>query len=71
MARTMDKQPTGGRAMKNANQRRRRTTGAVQVEYAFLLVFIMVPTAPILLAGGKRMYDNYKTLRSALLSSTP
>jgi len=50
---------------------RKRTRGAVQVEYAFLLLFVMVPSAPILLAGGKAMYDYYKTTRSSILSSTP
>ena len=57
--------------MKNANRRSRRTRGAVQVEYAFLLLFVMVPTAPILILGGKHMYDFYKSTRSALISSTP
>ncbi len=50
---------------------RRAKRGAVMVEYAFLLLWVMVPTAAVLLAGGKVMYDYYKTTRSAILSSTP
>ncbi len=50
---------------------RRRTRGAVQVEYAFLLLFVMVPTAAVLLAGGRIMYSTYTTTRTALLSSSP
>ena len=57
--------------MKNATQRRRRSLGAVQVEYAFLLVFVMVPVAGVLLAGGRQMYQYYLTTRSALLNSSP
>jgi len=57
--------------MKNAKERRRRTRGAVQVEYAFLLMFVMVPTAGVLLAGGRLMYKNYLSERSAILSSMP
>ncbi len=57
--------------MKDATQRRRRTRGAVQVEYAFLLVFVMVPVAGVLLAGGRQMYQMYLTTRSAILSSSP
>lgn len=57
--------------MKNANQRRRRTRGAVQVEYAFLLMFVMVPTAGVLLAGGRLMYKDYLYQKAQLLSSMP
>lgn len=57
--------------MKVANKRRRRTRGAVQVEYAFLLAFVMVPAAGVLLAGGRYMYQTYLTARTALLSSSP
>jgi hypothetical protein len=71
MARRMDKRIAGGRVMKEANQRPRRTRGAVQVEYAFLLLFVMVPAATVLLAGGRSMYEEYLTTRTALLSSMP
>jgi len=56
--------------MKDAKSRR-RTRGAVQVEYAFLLLFVMVPTAATLLVGGRIMYQTYLDTRSALLSSMP
>jgi hypothetical protein len=70
MARSVDKRDIGGRVMKDAKSRR-RSRGAVQVEYAFLLLFVMVPTAPILLAGGRVMYKWYTATRSSILSSTP
>ena len=56
--------------MKDARSRR-RTRGAVQVEYAFLLLFVMVPSAACLLAGGRLMYQTYLTTRTALLSASP
>jgi len=56
--------------MKDAN-RRRRTRGAVQVEYAFLLVFVMVPAAGVLLVGGRAMYQNYLYEKAQILSSQP
>jgi hypothetical protein len=49
----------------------RRRRGAVQVEYAFLLVFVMVPTAAVLLVGGRIMYQYYLNTRSAILNSDP
>lgn len=70
MARSVDKRGIGGRVMKDARSRR-RTRGAVQVEYAFLLLFVMVPSAACLLAGGRLMYQTYLTTRSALLSASP
>lgn len=57
--------------MKDATKRSRRTRGAVQVEYAFLLVFVMVPAAGVLLVGGRQMYQAYLAERAALLSSMP
>ncbi len=69
MARSMDKRLPGGRVMKDAN--RRRTRGAVQVEYAFLLLFVMVPTAGVLLAAGRTTYQFYLDTRAAILSSSP
>ena len=70
MAQTVDKSGIGGRAMKDARSRR-RTRGAVQVEYAFLLLFVMVPSAAVLLVGGRIMYQTYLSARSSLLSSSP
>jgi len=55
----------------NAQRRARRRRGAVQVEYAFLLVFVMVPAAGILLAGGRQMYQGYLQARQALLNPSP
>jgi Flp pilus assembly pilin Flp len=66
----MDRRDIGG-SMKDASKRARRKRGAVQVEYAFLLVFVMVPVAGVLLAGGRQMYTYYLTTRSALLNSSP
>jgi len=66
----MDKRGTGGRVMKDAKSRR-RTRGAVQVEYAFLLLFVMVPAAAVLLVGGRIMYQTYLDTRSSILSSMP
>ena len=59
--------------MKDAKSRktRARTRGAVQVEYAFLLLFVMVPSAAVLLVGGRMMYQTYLDTRTALLSSMP
>ena len=59
--------------MKDARstESRRRTRGAVQVEYAFLLLFVMVPTAATLLIGGRIMYQTYLDTRSSILSSMP
>ena len=57
--------------MKLTTYVRRHLRGAVQVEYAFLLVFIMVPTAAVLLAGGRQMYQEYLTIRTAIMDSMP
>jgi Flp pilus assembly pilin Flp len=65
----MDKRVSGGRVMKD--DKRRRTRGAVQVEYAFLLLFVMVPTAAVLLVAGTKTYNYSLSTRSALLSSMP
>ena len=54
--------------MKDAKRRRR---GAVQVEYAFLLLFVMVPSATVLLAGGRVMYQYYLTTRGNILNPSP
>ena len=56
--------------MKDAKSRRRRR-GAVQVEYAFLLLFVMVPAAAVLLVGGRLMYQTYQDTRTAILNSSP
>lgn len=41
------------------------------VEYAFLLTFVVVPVAGVLLAGGKIQYNQYVKTRSEMLSPLP
>lgn len=41
------------------------------VEYAFLLTFIVVPAAVVLLAGGKARFTKYQDTRSIMLSPFP
>lgn len=41
------------------------------VEYAFLLTFVTVPVAGVLLKGGKVQYDQYVKIRSEMLSPLP
>ena len=52
-------------------RRRGASRGAVMVEYAFLLVAVGVPAVAGLTAGGKTMYDGYKTGRDAMMSPFP
>ena len=55
----------------NAKAARARTRGAVMVEYAFLLVAVGVPAVAGLTAGGKTMYEGYKSGRDSMLSPFP
>jgi hypothetical protein len=71
LAHRVNKSSHGGRVMKQPTHTRRHRRGAVQVEYAFLLVFVMVPAAGVLLAGGRQMYQMYLDSRSAILNSSP
>lgn len=50
---------------------RRNRRGAVMVEYAFLLTFVVVPAATALLTGGRAQYLKYMEMRSELLSPFP
>jgi Flp pilus assembly pilin Flp len=50
---------------------RRNRVGAVMVEYAFLLTFVVVPGATALLIGGRAQYLKYLEIRSELLSPFP
>lgn len=50
---------------------RRRTRGAVMVEYAFLLVAVGIPAVAGLTAGGVKMLDQYQTARDAMLAPFP
>ena len=49
----------------------RKRRGAGMVEYAFLLTFVVVPTAAVLLAGGKLRFVKYQENRSTMLSPFP
>jgi hypothetical protein len=53
------------------SRRLTRKRGAVMVEYAFLLVAVGVPAVAGLTAGGKTMYEGYKTGRNSMLSPFP
>ncbi|CAN5342149.1 hypothetical protein BH09MYX1_BH09MYX1_06020 [soil metagenome] len=50
---------------------RRTRRGAVMVEYAFLLTFVMVPVAGVLVKGGQIQYTQYVKIRSEMLSPFP
>lgn len=41
------------------------------VEYAFLLTFVMVPVAGVLVKGGQIQYTQYVKIRSEMLSPFP
>ena len=45
--------------------------GAVMIEYALLLVLVVVPGAAGLMAGGKRLHDEYVLTRTAVLAPVP
>lgn len=49
----------------------RAKRGAVMVEYAFLLAFVVVPASAALLKGGQDQYKWYLERRSAMLSPFP
>jgi hypothetical protein len=53
------------------SRRSTRSRGAVMVEYAFLLVAVGVPAVAGLTAGGKTMYEGYKTGRNSMISPFP
>ena len=57
---------------KDANPRSSRSTsGAVAVEYAFLLVIVAIPTVIGVIAGGVRLLADYDQGRAAILASSP
>ncbi len=56
---------------KKSSKFRRDRRGAVMVEYAFLLAFVVVPGATALLTGGRAQYQRYMEMRSQLLSPFP
>jgi hypothetical protein len=51
--------------------KRRRTRGAVVVEYAFLLLAFGVPTMAAAIAGGVKMVQGYTITRNLLLHVGP
>jgi Flp pilus assembly pilin Flp len=51
--------------------RKRRSRGAVVVEYAFLLAAVAIPATAGMVLGGKAMFENYKEGRNAILQATP
>jgi hypothetical protein len=68
----MNKQTNSSRPARSFLQRlRRNRVGAVMVEYAFLLTFVVVPGASALLIGGRAQYLRYMEMRSELLSPFP
>ena len=50
---------------------RRRSIGAVMVEYALLLTFVAIPTVVGLTAAGVILYNAYLAERRHLLYPTP
>jgi hypothetical protein len=51
--------------------KRRRTRGAVMVEYAFLLIAFGVPTMVAGIAGGVKMVHGYTITRNLMLHAGP
>jgi hypothetical protein len=51
--------------------KRRRSRGAVMVEYAFLLMAFGVPTLAGAIAGGWKMVNGYTKQRDALIHVGP
>jgi Flp pilus assembly pilin Flp len=52
-------------------KRRSRKRGAVMVEYAFLLVAVVVPSAIGMLSAGVKLQAQYIHTRAAILAPTP
>lgn len=50
---------------------RRKTRGAVMVEYAFLLAFVFVPLSAGVVAGGQQTLKDYRLTRGWVLKNTP
>lgn len=65
------KNKTSSRSSSVFQRLRRNRAGAVMVEYAFLLTFVVVPAATALLTGGRAQYLKYMEIRSELLSPFP
>lgn len=50
---------------------RRKTRGAVMVEYAFLLAFVFIPLSVGIVEGGKVLIKNYRLTRGWVLKNSP
>lgn len=57
--------------MTRSSNRRRRSRGAVLVEYAFLLTAFAIPTMMGIVLGGIRMFEEYQTVRKEILKPLP
>ncbi len=53
------------------NPFRKKTRGAVMVEYAFLLVAFAIPVMAGLTIGGVKMFKGYHTARDQMLDPFP
>jgi Flp pilus assembly pilin Flp len=49
----------------------RETGGAVAVEYTMLLIFVAMPLAAALMAGGVVMLNEYRMARDLILLPVP
>lgn len=58
-------------AAKARQRARRRSIGAVMVEYALLLTFVAVPTVVGFTAAGVTLLSAYINMRNYLLLPTP
>jgi len=52
-------------------KRRSRMRGAVMVEYAFLLTFVVVPGALGIMIAGAKLRQQYVDTRTQVLAPTP
>jgi len=55
----------------NRQQRRIRPRGVVMVEYAFLLVFVAIPSLAGLIAAGVSVVHTYGDMRNQVLHVGP
>lgn len=60
-----------GARIKARQRARRRSIGAVMVEYALLLTFVAVPTVVGFTAAGVTLLSAYINMRNFLLLPTP
>ena len=65
------KADNGASSRREGAKRRRRSAGAVMVEYAFLLVAFGVPVMVSTTAAGVSLINSYGAVRNNLLHSVP